>query len=106
MITRTDERIHPFRVAMPQEALDDLHERLDRTRWPDELPGVGWAYGVPRDYLRELADDWRRRYDWRTAEAKLNRWPQYTTVIDGATVHFVHLRSRPPLARGPSPGHL
>jgi epoxide hydrolase len=50
------ERIYPFSMDIPQADLDDLHARLDRTRWPDELPGVGWAYGVPRDYLRELAD--------------------------------------------------
>jgi epoxide hydrolase len=58
-VTDSDERIHPFRLDIPQAALDDLYERLDRTRWPDELPGVGWAYGVPRDYLTELAAYWR-----------------------------------------------
>ncbi|MFC6023584.1 epoxide hydrolase family protein [Plantactinospora solaniradicis] len=90
--------MHPFRIAVSQRDLDDLHERLDRTRWPDELPGVGWAYGVPRDYLKELAHYWRHAYDWRSAEAELNRWPQYTTSIDGATIHFAHLRSPEPEA--------
>ncbi|MDO3705429.1 epoxide hydrolase [Micromonospora sp. C28SCA-DRY-2] len=88
--------MHPFRIDIPQSDLDDLHERLDRTRWPDELPGVGWAYGVPRDYLRELVHYWRHGYDWRAAEAELNQWPQFVTTIDGATVHFAHLRSPEP----------
>ncbi|GHJ40011.1 microsomal epoxide hydrolase [Streptomyces sp. TS71-3] len=88
--------IHPFCIDVPQSALDDLHERLDRTRWPDELPGVGWEYGVPLGYLKELAHHWRHVYDWRAAEAELNRWPQFTTEIDGATVHFAHLRSPEP----------
>jgi hypothetical protein len=96
MITAADDAIHPFRIAISQRDLDDLHERLDRTRWPDELPGVGWAYGVPRDYLKELARYWRHDYDWRSAEAELNQWPQYTTSIDGATIHFAHLRSPEP----------
>ncbi|MFF3564791.1 epoxide hydrolase family protein [Streptomyces sp. NPDC002574] len=96
MTTLTDDSIHPFRVDIPQGDLDDLHERLDRTRWPDELPGVGWAYGVPRDYLRELARYWRHEYDWRAAEARLNEWPQFTTTIDGADVHFAHIRSPEP----------
>jgi epoxide hydrolase len=91
-----DNRIEPFRLAVPQRDLDDLHQRLDHTRWPDELPGVGWAYGVPLAYLQELARYWRRRYDWRTAEAKLNGWPQFMTTIDGARVHFAHVRSPEP----------
>ena len=92
----TDDEFHPFRIAISQRDLDDLHERLDRTRWPDELPGVGWAYGVPRGYLKELARYWRHDYDWRSAEAELNQWPQYTTSIDGAIIHFAHVRSPEP----------
>ncbi|MBB5935238.1 epoxide hydrolase family protein [Streptomyces zagrosensis] len=88
--------LHPFRIDFPQADLDDLHERLDRTRWPDELPGVGWAYGVPLGYLQELAHYWRHSYDWRGAEARLNEWPQFVTTIDGARVHFAHIRSPEP----------
>ncbi|HEU4947695.1 MAG TPA: epoxide hydrolase [Kribbella sp.] len=90
--------IRPFRIDIAQRDLDDLAERLDRTRWPDELPGVGWSYGVPRDYLRELVRYWRHEYDWRAAEAKLNEWPQFTTTIDGANLHFAHIRSPEPEA--------
>ncbi|GLY79161.1 microsomal epoxide hydrolase [Actinoallomurus iriomotensis] len=96
MTTPADETIRPFRIDVPEADLADLHERLDRTRWPDELPGAGWAYGVPRDYLRELVRYWRHEYDWRAAEALLNRWPQFTTTIDGANIHFAHIRSPEP----------
>ncbi|WP_043666772.1 epoxide hydrolase family protein [Streptomyces xylophagus] len=89
-------RIEPFRIDIPQVDLDDLHDRLDRTRWPDELPGTGWAYGVPAGYLRELVRYWRHEYDWRAAEAELNAWPQFTTTIDGSNVHFAHIRSPEP----------
>ncbi|WP_059045362.1 epoxide hydrolase family protein [Streptomyces acidiscabies] len=88
--------IHPFRIGIPQADLDDLHDRLDRTRWPAEIPGSGWSYGVPVDYLRELVHHWRHVYDWRAAEARLNAWPQFTTTVDGATVHFAHVRSPEP----------
>lgn len=91
-----DSGIRPFRIDIPQSDLDDLHRRLDATRWPDELPGVGWAYGVPSEYLRELVRHWRHEYDWRAAEARLNEWPQFTTEIDGAHVHFAHVRSPEP----------
>ncbi|MEU5041885.1 epoxide hydrolase family protein [Streptomyces griseorubiginosus] len=94
-MTSTDS-ITPFRVDIPQRELDDLHARLDRTRWPDDLSATGWAYGVPAAYLRELAHHWRHSYDWRAAEAELNAWPQFTTVIDGTTVHFTHVRSPEP----------
>ncbi len=54
----------PFRIDIPEADLMDLAERLDRTRWPDELPGAGWSYGVNRTWLRDLADYWREGYDW------------------------------------------
>ncbi|MCX5151588.1 epoxide hydrolase [Streptomyces sp. NBC_00320] len=87
---------HAFRVDVAERELEDLAERLDRVRWPDELPGVGRAYGMPLGELQELVRYWRTGYDWRAAEARLNEWPQYTTVIDGAQVHFAHVRSPEP----------
>jgi epoxide hydrolase len=90
------ETVDEFSIDIPQADLDDLHERLDRTRWPDELPGAGWAYGIPGDYLREPARYWRHEYDWRAAESALNEWPQFTTVVDGARIHFAHIRSPEP----------
>ncbi|WP_329017748.1 epoxide hydrolase family protein [Streptomyces sp. NBC_01601] len=96
MTTSADAAVRPFRIAVPESELADLRDRLDRTRWPDELPGTGWDRGVPRDYLRELAHYWRHEYDWRAAEARLNEWPQFMTTIDGANVHFAHIRSPEP----------
>jgi epoxide hydrolase len=85
--------VQPFRVDIPDAALDDLRDRLARTRWPDELPGAGWAYGVPLGYLKELAEYWRSGYDWRAQEARLNQFPQFVTTVDGARVHFLHVPS-------------
>jgi epoxide hydrolase len=92
----SDTTIRPFRIDIPQADLDDLRDRLHRTRWPDELPGVGWAYGVPLGYLKELAAYWGDGYNWREQEALLNEHPQFTTTIDGANVHFLHVRSPEP----------
>ncbi|MER7458846.1 epoxide hydrolase family protein [Micromonospora sp. NPDC126480] len=89
----------PFRVAVPQADLDDLHRRLAQTRWPEDHAGTGWQRGVPVAYLRELAEYWRTGYDWRAAEARLNRLPQFSTEIDGAAVHFLHVRSAAPGAQ-------
>ena len=94
-----DAEIRRFRIEAPQTDLDDLRERLARTRWPDELPAVGWDDGVPLAYLRELAEYWRTSYDWREHEARLNELPQFTTAIDGQRLHFLHVRS-------PEPGAL
>ena len=93
---RPDNEIRPFRIAIPQADLDDLRERLERTRWPDELPSVGWSRGVPLGYLRELAEYWRTSYDWREQEAKFNELPQFTTTIDGQRIPFLHVRSPEP----------
>jgi pimeloyl-ACP methyl ester carboxylesterase len=90
--------ITPFRIDIPQEQLDDLHDRLGRTRWPVGLPGDDWDTGVPTTWLRKLVDYWRTGYDWRIAEARLNEFPQFTTVIDGQRIHFLHVRSLEPTA--------
>jgi len=97
-MTTDHEEIRPFRVDIPDAELDYLRARLDLTRWPDEVPGVGWMYGVPLAYLQELASYWRHDYDWRAQEALLNSHPQYTTTIDGTNVHFYHVRSPHPQA--------
>jgi pimeloyl-ACP methyl ester carboxylesterase len=95
----TDEpQLRPFRIDVPQADLDDLRSRLAATRWPSELPGVGWSRGVPVSYLKELAEYWRTSYDWRKHEAALNEHPQFLTTIDGANVHFLHVRSAEPHA--------
>lgn len=96
-MTRAD-RLTPFRLAVPQADLDDLHDRLDRTRWPADWADDNWSYGVPAGHLKDLAHYWRHGYDWRAAESRLNAWPQYTTEIDGTRVHFAHIRSPEPAA--------
>ncbi len=88
--------MQPFRIDIPQAALDDLKNRLAMTRWPAEIAGLGWSRGVPLDYLKELAEYWRTTYDWRADEAAINAHPQYTTEIDGTNVHFIHVRSPEP----------
>jgi pimeloyl-ACP methyl ester carboxylesterase len=89
----TDEEVRPFRIEVPEADLNDLRNRLARTRWPDELPNAGWDYGVPLGAVKELAEYWRTGYDWRAQEARLNAFPQFRTTIDGANVHFMHVRS-------------
>lgn len=90
--------IRPYRLDIPQADLDDLHHRLDRVRWPDEIPGTGWQYGVPLDHLKDLLAHWRHDYDWHRAQAEINRHDQYLTHIDGQRVHFLHIRSADPEA--------
>jgi len=91
--------VQPFRLHVPQAALDDLKSRLAQTRWPDELPGTGADYGAVLSFVRETAEYWRTTFDWRAQEAKINAFPQFTTTIDGQDIHFFHVRS-------PEPGAL
>jgi pimeloyl-ACP methyl ester carboxylesterase len=88
--------IEEFQIHIPQADLDDLADRLARTRWPASLPGAAWERGVPPDYLRGLAYYWQESFDWRAAEAHLNTYPQYTTQIDGQQIHFLHVKSPEP----------
>ena len=88
--------LRPFRAELPQARLDDLQARLAQVRWPDDLPGMAWRYGVPLDYVRELVGHWRTEFDWRDQEARLNARPQFVTTIDGQSVHFIHVPSPEP----------
>src|SRR5689334_18062688 len=86
--------MRPFTIQVPQADLDDLRQRLSRTRFSPPIDGVGDKYGVPDDYVREMASYWRDGYDWRVWEARLNEWPQFVTEVDGQPLHFFHIRSR------------
>jgi len=88
--------IHAFRVDVPDPVLDDLRERLARTRWPDQIPGSGWGYGTDLAYLQDLCHYWRTTFDWRTQEQRFNRWPHFLTEIDGQQIHFIHARCDDP----------
>ncbi|HET6704201.1 epoxide hydrolase [Amycolatopsis sp.] len=88
--------IRPFTIDVPQADLDDLRDRLARTRWAADLPGAGWSRGVPVSYLKGLAGYWRDGYDWRAHERRLNAFPQFVTEIDGQDIHFLHVRSPEP----------
>jgi pimeloyl-ACP methyl ester carboxylesterase len=90
--------IRPFTIDVPQAALDDLQERLARTRLPQPPPTDDWEYGVPNSYLEETVAYWRDGFDWRAQEARMNAFPHFLTEIDGQTVHFVHVPSREPEA--------
>ena len=88
IISEESTEIQPFRISVAQDDLEDLRYRLSRTRWPEKLGEAGWKYGVSLDYVKELAFYWEKEYDWRTFEARLNEYPQFTTNIDGAHIHF------------------
>ncbi len=85
--------IRTFEIAIEQAELDQLRQRLVATRWPERETCEGWDQGVPLAYARELAHYWENEYDWRRCEQKLNRWPQFKTVIDDIDIHFIHKKS-------------
>jgi microsomal epoxide hydrolase len=95
----TANSVRPFRIEIPQAALDDLRDRLARTRFPDEVNDADWSWGTDLAYLKSLCRYWREDFDWRAQEARLNALPQITTTIDGLRLHAVH-------APSPEPGAL
>jgi pimeloyl-ACP methyl ester carboxylesterase len=88
--------VERFRVAVPEATLDDLAERLARTRWPGALDGTGWEDGTSLAFLRDLVDWWQDGFDWRAQEAAINRFPQFRATVDGVGLHFVHVRGKGP----------
>jgi epoxide hydrolase len=90
------DEVTPFRIEIPEADLEDLRERLQRTRWPEEETVQDWSQGVPLAYLQELCRYWADDYDWKETEARLNKLPQFRTEIDGLGIHFLHVRSPHP----------
>jgi pimeloyl-ACP methyl ester carboxylesterase len=88
-----DDDIATFRIAVDDEILRDLRQRLRSARWPEEQVVDDWSQGVPRAWLQSMCGYWADGYDWRAREAALNRFPQFTTPIDGLDIHFIHARS-------------
>jgi pimeloyl-ACP methyl ester carboxylesterase len=91
----------PYTIGVPEAVLDDLRDRLGRTRWPDEMEGSGWDYGTNLNYLKELVEYWQHTFDWRAQEVKLNQFSHFRTDIDGLGIHFLHQRGK-----GPNPTPL
>ena len=89
-----DPTIRPFRIEVPQGAIEDLRRRIDETRWPERETVDDDSQGVPLATMQELARYWATEHDWRRCEAALNALPQFTTEIDGLDIHFIHVRSQ------------
>jgi microsomal epoxide hydrolase len=86
----------PFTLRVPDDVLTDLRARLERARFPDEVPGSGWRYGTELAYVKELVAHWRDRFDWRAQERILNTWPQFTVPIGDVTLHYIHAEGKGP----------
>jgi pimeloyl-ACP methyl ester carboxylesterase len=94
-------QVEPYRIEIPHTAIEDLQNRLRRTRWADDFGNADWRYGVEQSWLKEMVSYWADRFDWRAQEAAMNAWPHFTVEIDGIKIHFLHA-----LGKGPNPKPL
>ncbi|TXN32292.1 epoxide hydrolase [Lacisediminihabitans profunda] len=90
--------VRPFTVAISDSEIDDLKQRLARTRWPSQETVPDWSQGVRLENAKALITYWEREYDWRRFESELNRFPQFLSEIDGLDTYFIHVRSKNPNA--------
>ena len=88
--------VQPYKIEILDSVLDDLKSRLERTRWPDELPGTGWDYGSNLDYVKELVEYWRTKFDWHAQEKLINSFSHFKSKVDGLNIHFIHEKGKGP----------
>ena len=88
--------VQPYKISIPDSVLDALKSRLERTRWPDELPGTGWDYGSNLDYVKELVEYWRTKFDWHAQEKLINSFSHFKSKVDGLNIHFIHEKGKGP----------
>lgn len=84
--------IQPFSFQIESAAIDDLYRRLDMTRWPDEIPGGNWNYGIPLDFMKDMVAYWRHEFDWGAFRRSIQTYPNYIAQIDGIDIHFIHIK--------------
>jgi pimeloyl-ACP methyl ester carboxylesterase len=89
-------KITPFLINTSEAAISDLKLRLATTRWPDEIAGSGWDYGMPLAIVKPIVEYWRDRFDWKMAEHRLNAQPQFQLEIDGQKIHYLHVKGVDP----------
>jgi pimeloyl-ACP methyl ester carboxylesterase len=87
-------KVRPYEVRVPREVLEDLQTRLAHARWPDEVEGAGWGYGVPLAYMKELVEYWREGFDWQAQEERINSFHNFRAEVGGIGIHFVHERGK------------
>jgi pimeloyl-ACP methyl ester carboxylesterase len=95
----SDDAVHPFRIDVADDVLDDLRRRLGQTRWPEAELVDDWSQGAPLAWIQDMCTYWADGYEWRARESRLNRFDQFTSTIDGLDIHFVHQRSPRPDAK-------
>jgi pimeloyl-ACP methyl ester carboxylesterase len=88
--------IEPFSIPFSQSAVDDLRDRLRRTRWPDEAPGSAWEYGVDQRFLRGLCDYWKDNFDWKAQVVRLSAFHHHRFQSSSGWIHFIHERGQGP----------
>ena len=86
--------IEPYVLPYSDAAVEDLHTRLARTRWPDEIPGSGWEYGIDLDFMRNLCRYWKERFDWKSQVKALSAFHHYRGIVGGERIHFIHERGK------------
>ncbi|MDG1225884.1 MAG: epoxide hydrolase N-terminal domain-containing protein, partial [Burkholderiales bacterium] len=89
-----NKQLIPFTLSVPDEVLDDLKQRLNNTRWPDEIPKNNWTYGADLAYLKDLCSYWATDYDWRSHESTINQFEQYKTKVSGIDLHFIYEKGK------------
>ncbi len=93
--------VEPFKIQVPDSVLDDLKSRLERTSWPEELPGTDWDYGSNLGYVKELVEYWRTKFDRRGQENLINSFSHLKTDVDGLGIHFIHEKGKGPNSMPP-----
>jgi hypothetical protein len=88
--------IEPFTIPFSQPAVDDLHDRLRRTRWPDEIIGANWEYGVDLSFLQQICEYWRDRFDWKAQVERFSTFHHYRYSSENIGIHFIHEQGNGP----------
>ena len=82
--------IKPFKLNIPDKALQEIYTKVKNYPWHEMPDDGGWKYGSNLDYMKEISSYWVKDFDWRKHEVEINKFSNFTTVVDDIEMHFIH----------------
>ena len=93
--------IKPFKIDIPDKELEEIYLKVKNYRWHEMPDDGGWEYGTNIDYMKEISNYWIKDFDWRKHETKINKFSNFTTIVDDIEIHFIYEKGS-----GPNPTPL
>ena len=82
--------IKPFKINTSDKELEEIYTKVKNYPWHEMPDDGGWKYGTNLQYMKEISNYWVKDFDWRKHESEINRFSNFTTIVEDINIHFIH----------------